>query len=207
MNEMQPLSDRKCLRCATPIQGRAGKRFCSSACKASFNRTTTINTQSTTATITPKVPVASQPVFPLASKETSSNDWQVRCVRAEEALNYQQEELSFHHAYTRLVGWFLRYTGGSTTLEGLDDMIQQVEEVAQAYQQHPSLRIKGHLAHRRLSDLYLVRDYMKLLRERRLAGEAHLIGPPWQPLDTVQLAWGLQEKHRSMMWDNLLAEV
>jgi hypothetical protein len=135
-----------------PIQGRADKKFCNSSCKANYGRTT-ISTLPVASTSPAEHTATDTPVVLQAEKVEVLNDWQERCELAEKLLDESQQSFLLHQGYAGVISWFLRFDGYTHTITALDNAIQVAAYHIQAYQQHPSLRIAGHVAHFRFTDL------------------------------------------------------
>jgi predicted nucleic acid-binding Zn ribbon protein len=204
MNQKLP-SVRTCLWCPTPIQGRADKKFCSNACKANYSRTTssTVPLASTSCdALTTAVPL----VVPQTEQQEEIGHWQLRCERAEELLRESHQSFLLHQAYADTVSWFLRFEGCINTITALSNSIQIAADNIQLYQQHPSLRVPGHITHFRFADFVFAHERMRQVRERRLAGEQRLfVNLPWAGSNDIIMAWDLSEEKRKAMWENLLA--
>ena len=205
MHQIQLLPARTCLWCTTPIQGRADKKFCNSSCKANYGRTT-ISTLPVAST-SPIEPTATDtPVVLQVEKAEVINNWRERCEHAEKLLHESQQSFLLHQGYAGVVNWFLRFDGYTHTIIGLDSAIQVAASNIQAYQQHPSLRIAGHIAHFRFTDLVFIHERMNQVRERRLAGEQQLMGGlPWSGPNDITMIWNLDAEKRKNLLENLLA--
>lgn len=192
---------RECLQCETPISGRADKQFCDSACKARYNRE---NEQAQPAS-TP------QPTPSHGFTETSSTLQRVPLAVAYDENEEDEDELQLeierqskdlHRVYTKLVDSFLKEVGYAFDSNWLDDFIEELDEAAVEYRQHPSLQNPSHPSHSRLADLYLIRDYLRELREQvEDADEAMSFFGRAEP-DTVCI--DISKKRRKRLRENML---
>lgn len=193
---------RECLQCEAPISGRADKQFCDSACKARYNRE---NEKTQPAAITQPQPAPSynfkQPPAPLqrvplavaAYDEEDEDDLQLEIER-------QSKEL--HRAYMKLMNSFLKEVGYAFDSNWFDDFIEGLDEAAVEYRQHPGIQTPSHPAHNRLADLYLIRDYLRELREQvEDADEAVSFFGRAEP-DTVCIE--ISKKRRNRLRENML---
>jgi hypothetical protein len=157
------IPNRTCWQCQAPIQGRADKKFCTSACKASYSREAA-HSESVV------VPVAAnRPQSASRPPQLEVIDWQARCEQAEQALqHYQQQAAQYHQAvmpfdqeYTRLGHLLSQHTNSQWTVFLLQDVLRQLQDGITFYQQHPGLTDPTHVAHRRLQDMKQVSTYLQ----------------------------------------------
>lgn len=155
---------RECLQCETPISGRSDKEFCGSACKARYNRENEKEQPAVTPQSTPSYdfkqppsPLQRVPLVVAAYNEDEEDDLQ---------LEIERQSKDLHRAYTKLVNSFLKEEGYAFDSNWLDEFIENLDEAAVEYRQHPGLQTPSHPAHNRLADLYLIRDYLRELREQ-----------------------------------------
>ena len=155
---------RQCLWCEAPITGRADKKFCCSSCKAHYSRA--ITAEPVTGTIPKRL---DDYIIALTKKGhiwnmTDSEDekWTAILALARES---QAQNDQFHFAYATVVEQFLREEEIGRPFAAIDQQLEAVLEAIEHYLAHPGLRNRGHIAHRRLFNLYLVHDYLLEQRE------------------------------------------
>ena len=191
---------RECLQCEAPISGRADKHFCDSACKARYNRE---NEKEEPAAVPqpalsynfkqPPAPLQRVPLAVAAYEEDDEDDLQ---------LEIERQSKDLHQIYTKLVNSFLKEIGNAFDSNWLDDFIEELDEAAVEYRQHPGLQTPSHPAHNRLADLYLIRDYLRELREEvEDANEAMSFFGRAEP-DTVSIE--ISKKRRKRLRENML---
>ena len=164
MKYAQEHQPRECFQCEAPISGRSDKQFCDSACKARYNRENE-KAQPTAATQPPPYPEFKQPSpslqrVPLAVAAYDEED------EYGLQLEIERQSKELHKAYSKLVNSFLKEEGYAFDSNWLDDFIEELDEAAVEYRQHPGLQTPSHPAHNRLADLYMIRDYLRELREQ-----------------------------------------
>ena len=202
MKYFQEDQQRECLQCEAPISGRADKQFCDSTCKARYNREKekiqpVAITQPQLAPShnfkQPPAPLQRVPLAVAAYEEDDEDDLQ---------LEIERQSKDLHRAYTKLVNSFLKEVGYAFDSNWLDDFIEELDEAAVEYRQHPGLQTPSHPAHNRLADLYMIRDYLRELREDvEDADEAmSFFGRP-EP-DTICLE--ISKKRKNRLRENML---
>lgn len=200
MKYSQETQPRECLQCEVPISGRADKEFCGSACKARYNRENEKAQPAATPQPTPshdfKPPPPSLQRVPLAVAayyEDDEDDLQ---------LEIERQSKDLHRAYMKLVNSFLKEEGHAFDSNWLDDFIEELDEAAVEYRQHPGIQTASHPARNRLADLYMIRDYLRELREEvEDADEAmSFFGRP-EP-DTICLE--ISKKRRKRLRESML---
>ncbi|WP_375418297.1 DUF2116 family Zn-ribbon domain-containing protein [uncultured Hymenobacter sp.] len=171
MNYLSDDQERECLWCGTPIEGRADKQFCSSACKARYNRENAkeLTVESAASASPPKVTLApSRPAYSITESEedeTLDSDWTSKSERRAHEQQEKETSKKLHKKYTGLVAKFLQEEGEFFDLESVETFIEKLDEASDEYRQNPSLRTGGHPAHARLADLYLMRDHLREMRD------------------------------------------
>ena len=212
---------RECLWCETPIEGRADKQFCSSSCKAHYNRENPKPPSVEPSQLMPASRLSAEPfamVQPLPilneeddedEEEDSIEDWTARLrVESQKQHDKQREQekaRKLHSRYTLLVDEFLREEDTYFTLSALDDFINDMNQAAGDYRQHPGLPIPTHQAHTRLADLYLMGDYLRGLRTAVAEAEAAATSF-FGKSEPEQFSLALSKKHRKRLRANLLGE-
>lgn len=202
MKYSQEQQSRECLQCETPISGRTDKQFCDSACKARYNRENekaqpaALSHPQPNSSYNIKQPPAPLQCVPLAVAEYDEDD------EDDLQLEIERQSKPLHQAYTKLVNSFLKEEGYAFDSDWLDEFIEELDEAAGKYRQHPGLQTSSHPAHSRLADLYLIRDYLRELREQvRDADKAmSFFGKP-EP-DTVCIE--ISKKRRKRLRENML---
>ena len=200
MKYFEEPDDRACLQCGASIEGRADKQFCDSSCKARYNRE---NAQKASNPILKRVylklPEQEEPVsiqrLPLAQKHGQDED-----VFKQAELGRQAEHL--HKAYTKHVIALLKEDGYEVDSEWLDEFIGGLDDTSTEYRQHPSLQDPSHPAHSRLADLYLMRDYLRELRERIENADEEVSFFGRAESDTVCIE--ISKKRRKRLRENML---
>ena len=206
---------RECLWCKTSIEGRADKQFCSSSCKAHYNRENArqppVEPPRPTASTRPTRPTPVLPTLrPLPDDEddyddTETEDLSVQHQRLEKVQVDYERIKELHECYANLVDEFLRDEGVCYDETALDEFIDDLDGAASTYRQHPGLRKPGHPAHARIADLYLMGDYLREMRkEMQEAEEAanSFFGQAEPELVCLEIS----KKHRKRLRMNLLGE-
>ena len=212
---------RECLWCETLIEGRADKQFCSSSCKAHYNRENPKPPSVEPSQPIPSSRLSAEPfamVHPLPilneeddedEEEESMEDWTAR-LQVESPRQYdkhcEQEKTSkLHSRYISLMNEFLQEGIEYFVLSCLDDFIEDMNQAAGDYRQHPGLRIPAHQAHTRLADLYFMGDYLRGLRTAVAKAEAEATSF-FGESEPEEFPPALSKKHRKRLLANLLGE-
>jgi len=207
---------RECLWCEASIEGRADKQFCSSSCKAHYNRENSkqpfiepSRPAGPAARLTAKPPsliVRPQPVPDDESEEDEEDDnedWTTKYQREVQERRDQEKTKDLHSLYMELADEFLRDEGNAYDWEPLDDFITELDTAVGKYRHHPGLRSSIHPAHSRLADLYLMSEYLRDLRKAMEEAEDEAT-PFFGKSEIVCLK--LSKKHRKRLRANLLGE-
>lgn len=206
MNVSNSLPVRVCQWCAGPITGRADKKFCNSACKASHGRASAPAIDAIIEKDPTPVPAISSTTLAINKKVALPGEHKAKNRRAAKIRLDKKKDAALDRKYIEQVRWFLQYAGGSTTLQGLDEAIHAVDACARLFQRHSGLHTSAHIVRRRQADLWVVRDYMLALRECRLEGALGTMPLPWEDATIVRLNWGIQQRHYNDLWENLFAD-
>lgn len=125
--------------------------------------------------------------------------------RSEEYEHYQKVRLyqermdSWHAQYADIMESYLDNTYDTPIIELLDSYLESVAQAINAYGQHPGLNTPGHIAHYRLSNLYLVYHHIQSQRRNLAARLARGEG------GYIRCIGGyLLDRHQFYMWGNLL---
>lgn len=209
---------RECLWCDTQIEGRADKQFCSSSCKAHYNRENPkqppVEPSRTTvpARLTAGPPALVARPQPLPDDESDEEDddevvedWTTKFRREAQEKRDREKAEELHDLYTELAEEFLREDGSAFAWEPLEEFIAELDAAAGEYRHHPGLRIPTHPAKARLADLYLMGDYLREVRKvmEEAEDEAKSFFGKSEP-DIVCLE--LSKKHRKRLRENLLGD-
>jgi hypothetical protein len=166
------LPARTCLWCYTPFEGRADKKFCKSACKASYSRTMLA------ADAPGPAPVATRPLPASRPQPATLVDWQARCEQAEQILHAQEQvaqaALPFDQEYDRLEQVVMQYYSPDCSISVLSYLLLQVEKGLAQYTQHPALSNPQHAARYRLNSLYMVQRFLQTEHRHLLNREKHV---------------------------------
>ena len=209
---------RECLWCETPIEGRADKQFCSSSCKAYYNRENA--GQLPVEPPQPKMPARLPRPNPMLATarpplddesgedeygDTETEDFDVQYQRLEKERLDREKAAELHKCYSNLVDEFLRDEGICYDEAALNDFINDLDEAAITYRQHPGLLKSEHPAHTRIADLYLMTDYLRGLRKAMQEADkaADSFFGRSEPEPTCL---EISKKHRKRLRTNLLGE-
>lgn len=210
---------RECLWCETPIEGRADKQFCSSSCKARYNRENANEPpQEPIRAVATARPLAA-PLYPLPTsseyipdedendedESDDTEDWATKFAREAQEKRDHEKAKELHNRYTALAEEFLREEDTYFSLKPLDDLIDEMNQATGDYRQHPGLLTPTHPAHARLADHYLMGDYLRGLRQAVAAADAaaHSIFGKSKP---DEFCMALSKKHRKRLRANLLGK-
>ena len=210
MSDNQATQNRECLWCETPIEGRTDKQFCSSACKARHNRDNPKNEPAErylpAVATRPAVSATSiRYVEPVEEDEAETEDenWEVAYEREQQAKRDKEEASRLHRIYAQQATQFLKQEGLTYSWRSLDDSGEELDEAADKYRQHPGLPDPDHPAHRRLADLYLMRDILRTIGEAMAEAEEAATSFFGKSRPEPVLLH-LTKKHRKRLRENLL---
>jgi hypothetical protein len=212
MTTQNQIPERLCLQCTKPISGRSDKRFCNSACKSLFKRTTILSS-SVAAELS--VPAAADNVpaptsFPSDARvvllPVYGGDGQnkERYKRYQQLRRYQEKQDPLHGPYAAVTEQFITDEHISRTPEAYELFAHKISQTVQAYLHHPGLQLHDHIAHGRLYSLYIIQDYIK-------AAHKYVRGYLAQELDEfgevpnyTNLSMIIEDSDREYLWQRLL---
>lgn len=215
------IESRECLWCEAPIQGRADKQFCSSACKARYHRehqsenfTESISTTSRTGLVQLTSPayLTRDQAEPLAhhtsgeDEASQAKEW-VPTYESLQLIQYSRGKAEQLHAlHTRLVTRFLREEDRVFGWKALEHFLDELNKALEEYREHPGLRLAQHPARNRMKDLYRMQDYLRELGEamKEAKKETNFF---FGRVERRYIRLVISKKHRKKFRENLLGEV
>lgn len=168
-----------CLQCGEAFEGRANKKFCSEAHKNQYHYDNREVPRPEPAAIVPLMSrVVTSPksnsmfssprrVYlrkedPELQADELEEDWLARQEAEEEAEAEEKKQaekaMALHKQYSALIVKCLKVDGMELDEDDLETWIDLFDEVSEAYREHPALRQPLNQTHRRLEDLYWLRD-------------------------------------------------
>lgn len=216
------IRERECLWCQKLITGRSDKKFCNTSCKSHYQRAAPLSPETV-----PELPPLSAHAMIIAQALFAYDSWRVlRPNHSEEELDkdnnviegsiievprdesyehylkvrrYQEKLDSMHAPYADVIEAYLDNTHDCTDIKLIDYHIKKVVEAIDMYVRHTGLDTPGHIAHYRLSNLYLI--YHHLQSQRRQVVGCH----SRNEYASVSCIGGyLLSRHQSYLWGNLL---
>ena len=175
-----------CLHCGEAFEGRANKKFCSEAHKNQYHYENREVPQSEPATVVPlmsRVVLSPKPnsMFPSPRRvylreenpELQADELEEDWLALQEAEEEAQEEAkkqaekarTLHKQYSALIVKCLKVDCTELDEDNLETWIEQFDEVSEAYREHPALRQPLNQTHKRLEDLYWLRDKFRDLMD------------------------------------------
>jgi endogenous inhibitor of DNA gyrase (YacG/DUF329 family) len=158
---------RTCPQCGNLVEGRPNKKYCSEACKGLHFRE---NAGSEGLALIPK-PDSRYDEFSLVEYEEEEQEqeeetyWQKRA-REEKAQKDQRAATDLHEQFCQVMNQFLAAEGQQLAEKSVVGFLDQVDELTNAYRQHPYLKQSTGLVPQRLKELYKAQDILRdVLRE------------------------------------------
>ena len=114
--------ERECLNCGDPIEGRADKQFCNSACKARYNREQHETALATVSLVRPatSLPLTQRQTDPIEPNEDDEENDSLEAYEQEQLeVRNRQKAQQLHNLHTRIVGQFLKQEGETFTKKNL----------------------------------------------------------------------------------------
>lgn len=200
-----PYQERECLQCGNQFEGRSNRKFCASTCRAQFHRDNVgvdDNDYEEIVDEEPNEPVhgkvnllESSPSlinrFEQADEEERRKQFhaleairlrqlrieaQLRHEAAEEAQEKAEKIESLHGLYSTLIKKCLKIDQQELDEDELETWVDELDEASEKYMLHPGLLEPENKAHKRLKDLYWLRDmFSDLLEESNEEGEPVLL--------------------------------
>lgn len=112
---------------------------------------------------------------------------------------YQEETDSLHTPYADVIEAYLDNIYDQPGIKLLDSHIERLAEIINIYVRHPGLDIPGHIAHYRLSNLYLIYHHVQSQRRYYVS----LIAKGEIPY-LLGVGGYLLDRHKTYLWGNLL---
>ncbi|SFQ52589.1 hypothetical protein [Hymenobacter arizonensis] len=153
---------RTCPQCGELVEGRPNKKYCSEACKGLHFR----ENAGSECFVLMSTPDSRDEEFAPAGYEEEQEEeeplkletyWQKR-EREEKAQKDQRAATELHEQFCQIVKEFLAVEGRQLAEKPVSEFLDQVDELSNAYRQHPYLKQATSLAPRRLKELYNLQD-------------------------------------------------
>lgn len=207
-------ANRECLQCGEYFEGRANKKFCTTACRAQHFRE---NQEGLSQDEEPQLGPSRQEITehvirpasnykpPVRFYEPDEDDegnpgesWQQSLNRQQESRQKVKEIADIHQRYCQLVTGCLKTDGDALNDEELQTWVEDLDGLSDDYRKHPHLRLSANVVHERLEDVYWLRD-----RFRRLLDEWHEQSDSWFR-SAEPVCFELPSKRRALLRAHLL---
>lgn len=203
-----------CLCCNKLLTGRADKKFCDSACKSRYSRTTPLTANPLTVSVvsspiktTVSLPPLSASPEILAKHLLFYEPWWVlegpygRVIkeyseRYDIVRRHQEKNDSYHALYADIAELFLCGDYNQYGEENYPDILNKVAQAINTYSEHPGRYIPGNASYFRLANLYLM--YFHLQALQKIAPISHKYPGP------IHIEQCFSKKHTQSLWEDLL---
>ena len=166
-------TNRNCIQCEGPIEGRANKKFCSNACRAQHFRDNPTEMADTTtqvklpilhkSTLQPNLPfIGKASLMSLADEEDDdTEDDYVRRARERKEKEAIEAGIKLDVRYKKMINECLKADGTYFNDDDDDELqtwLDEIDELIANYHCHPGLHLSSSYTHQCLEDLYWMRD-------------------------------------------------
>lgn len=158
---------RTCPQCGDLVEGRPNKKYCSEACKGLYFRE---NATSEGLALMSKPDSRHDEFAPVEYEDEEQEEekesldletyWQKR-EREEKAQKDRRAATELHDQFCQVVKEFLAVEGRQLAEKPVSKFLDQVDELSNAYRQHPHLKQPTSLVPKRLKELYNLQDTLR----------------------------------------------
>ncbi|UOQ65717.1 hypothetical protein [Hymenobacter volaticus] len=166
---------RTCPQCGNLVEGRPNKKYCSEACKGLYFRE---NAGSESLVLISKPDSRYNEFIPIEYEEVELEEedqeeepleletyWQKR-EREEKAQKDQRTATELHEQFCQIVKEFLAAEGRQLAEKPVSEFLDQVDELSNAYRQHPYVKQAASLVPQRLKELYKLQDILRKILQK-----------------------------------------
>ena len=158
---------RTCPQCGDLVEGRPNKKYCSEACKGLYFRE---NATSEDLALISKPDSRHEEFAPIEYEDEEQEEekepldletyWDKR-EREDKAQKDHRAATELHEQFCQVVKDFLAVEGQQLAEKPVSEFLGQVDELSNAYRQHPYLKQATSLVPRRLKELYNLQDTLR----------------------------------------------